>query len=59
MDLREVVCEYMEWIELAKERGRRRALLSAVMNVRVPENAGDFLTSCKPVSFSRRILLHE
>jgi len=25
---------------------------------RVPRNAGDFLTSCKPVSFSRRILHH-
>ena len=26
------------------------------MNVRVPWNAGNFLTSCKPVSFSRRTL---
>jgi hypothetical protein len=47
----------MEWIEAANERDRRRALVSAVMNVRVPENAGDFLTSCKPISFSRRTLL--
>jgi len=29
------------------------------MNLRVPWNAGNFLTSCKPVSFSRRTLHHE
>ena len=28
------------------------------MNLRVPWNAGNFLTSCKPVSFSRRTLHH-
>jgi hypothetical protein len=28
------------------------------MNLRVPLNVGNFLTSCKPVSFSRRTLLH-
>ena len=30
--------------------------MSAVMNLRVLLNAGNFLTSCKPVSFSRRTL---
>ena len=35
-----------------------RTLVSAVMNLRVPWNAGNFLTSCKPVSFSRRTLHH-
>jgi len=35
---------------------RWRKLVSAVMNLRVPWNAGNFLTSCKPVSFSRRTL---
>jgi len=38
--------------------GLWRTLVSAVMNLRVPWNAGNFLTSCKPVSFSRRILHH-
>ena len=33
-------------------------LVSVVMNLRVPWNAGNFLTSCKPVSFSRRTLHH-
>jgi len=35
-----------------------RTLVSAVMNFRVPWNVGNFLTSCKPVSFSRRTLHH-
>jgi len=35
---------------------RWRTLVSAVMNFRVPRNAGNFLTSFKPVSFSRRTL---
>ena len=33
-------------------------LVSAVMNLRVPWKVGNFLTSCKPVSCSRRTLHH-
>ena len=47
-----------DWIDLAQNRKRWRALMNAVMNLRVPQNAGNFLTSLEPGSFSRRTLLH-
>ena len=55
MDLQEVGCGYMDWIGLAQDRDGWRTLVSAVMSLRVPWNAGNFLTSCKPVSFSRTL----
>ena len=36
MGLQEVGCGYVDWIGLAQDRHRRRTLVSAVMNLRVP-----------------------
>jgi hypothetical protein len=46
IDLKEVgYGRALDWIDLAQDRDRWRALLTAVMNLRFPQDAGNFLTS--------------
>ena len=58
MDLQEVRFGGLVWIGLSEYRDRWRTLVNAVMNLRIPKNSRNFLTSREPVSCSRRTPLH-
>ena len=45
MDLQEVGRGCRDWIELTEDRYRWRTILNVMINLRVPLNAGNFLTS--------------
>jgi len=45
LDLKDVGWESIGWIDLAQDRDRWRTLVNAVMNLRVPQKVGYFLTS--------------
>jgi hypothetical protein len=59
IDLGDIEWDAMDWIDLAQDRDKWRALVNTLMNIRVPENAGKFLSSCTIGSFSRRTELRE
>jgi hypothetical protein len=58
MVLQEVGCGGIDWIELAEDRDRCRARVNVIINLRLPQNMGNFLSSLRPGSFSRRTLLY-
>jgi hypothetical protein len=57
IDLREIRWDGMDWIDVAQDRDQWRTLVETVMNLRVPQNAGKFLSGCTIDSFSRRAQL--
>jgi hypothetical protein len=40
LDLQDVGCEDMDWIDMAQDRDRWQALVNAIMNLQVALNAG-------------------
>jgi hypothetical protein len=59
IDFREIGWVVMDWIDLAQDRDKWRALVFTVMNLRVPENVRNFLSTYTIGGFSRRAQLHE
>ena len=58
MDLQEVGGSCGDWMELAQDRERWRALVSTVRNLRVPKMRRISSLATEPFSFSRRTLFH-
>ena len=48
----------MEWIDLAKHKNTWRDTANTKMNLRIPQNSGNLLTSSGNISFSKRTFLH-
>jgi hypothetical protein len=45
MDLEQVGCEHVDWINLAQDRIEWWALVKTIMNLRFPQKSGNLLTS--------------
>jgi hypothetical protein len=49
----------VEWIDLAQDRDKWRALVNTAMNLRVAYDVGKFLSSCTTGGFARRACLRQ
>jgi hypothetical protein len=58
MDLVEVEWGDVDWIGLAEDRDRWRALVNAVLNLRVPLNAGKLSSVLTTLGLSSSAQLH-
>jgi hypothetical protein len=59
IDVKEIRWDGMDWIDLAQDREQLQALVNTVMNLRIPQNAGKFLSSCTTDSFSGKTQLRK
>jgi hypothetical protein len=59
IDLREIGWDGTDWIDLSQDRDKWRALVNTMMNLRVSQNAGKFLSGCTIGSFSGRAQLRK
>jgi hypothetical protein len=53
---KEIVFESVGWIRLAQDRNQWRDVVNTVMNLPVPQKAGNLVTSRATIGFSRKIL---
>jgi hypothetical protein len=58
MDLLEIGLSVVDWIVLVQDRYRWRALVNAIINLRVPLNAGKLPSSCTTYGLSSGTQLH-
>jgi hypothetical protein len=59
MNVMEIGWGDMDWIVPAQDKGQWWAFVDTVMNLRIPYNFGNLLSSCTTGRFSRRAQLHE
>jgi hypothetical protein len=45
IDLREIGCCDLEWVDLVQDRDQWRTVVNTVMNLQVPQSVGKFLSS--------------
>jgi hypothetical protein len=59
MDLRDIEWDGVDWTDMAQDRDQWRSFVKTVMNRRVLQNSGKFLSGCTIGGSSRRAQLRE